>query len=276
MENSPIVSIIMPTYNRANLISRAIKSVLNQSFQDWELIIIDDASTDNTSTILSQWRAKNLRIKVLRNDKNNYPGISKTLNRGIKEAKGKYIARLDDDDYWCDIDKLKKQTEFLESHPDYVLCGGGVIVINNQDKELFRYLKKEKDADIRQRALFANPFSHTTALFLREAVQKVGGYDNWCYAEDWDLWLKLGEIGKIYNFPEYFTCYLMAGQSKSFIHQRLQARMALQIIKKHRHHYPNFWRAYCFNSTQYFYSFLPLFIRKILHPLLSKFKRSLS
>jgi glycosyltransferase involved in cell wall biosynthesis len=272
----PLVSIVMPTHNRANLVSRAIKSVLNQSFRDWELIIIDNASTDVTPKILSQLQAKDSRLRVLRNEKNNYPDISKTLNYGLKESRGKYIARLDDDDYWCNKDKLKKQIEFLETHSDYVLCGGGVIVVNNEDKELFRYLKSEKDDDIRGRALFANPFSHTTTLFLKKAAQKVGGYGNWHFAEDWDLWLKLGEIGKFYNFSEYFTCYLMAGQSKSFIYQKPQSRMILQIIKKHRYNYPNFWQAYYFNLFQYFYSFLPLFIKKTLHPLLSKFKRSLS
>ncbi|MCR4275178.1 MAG: glycosyltransferase [Candidatus Wolfebacteria bacterium] len=271
----PLVSIIMPTYNRAKLIERAIQSILSQSFKEWELIIIDDCSTDETPQVLSSWAKKDPRIKALINKKNNYPDISKTLNRGLEESRGKYVARLDDDDYWCDPNKLKKQTEFLEKHPDYVLCGGGVIVVDGEDKELFRYLKNEKDEDIRRRALFSNPFSHTTTMFLKEKAKKVGGYGNWHYAEDWDLWLKLGEIGKFYNFPEYFTRYLMAGQNKSFVYQKAQSKMISQIITKHRKNYPNFWRAYCLNMAQYFYSFLPLFLRALLHPILSRFKRSI-
>ncbi len=271
----PIVSVVIPTYNRVKLLDRAIRSVLKQGFQDWELVVIDDCSTDETPQILANWAKHDPRIRVFRNEKNNYPDISKTLNRGLNESKGKYIARLDDDDYWFDREKLKKQVEFLEGHPDYVLCGGGVIVIDGSEKELFRYLKIENDKDIRSRALFANPFSHTTTLYLKKAAQKVGGYGDWRYAEDWDLWLKLGEIGKMYNFQEYFTCYLMAGQSKSFIHQKPQSKMILEIIKRHKNTYPNFWKAYLFNLSQYIYSFLPLFLRKRLHPFLSSFKRSI-
>ncbi|MFA4827511.1 MAG: glycosyltransferase [Candidatus Shapirobacteria bacterium] len=274
---NPLVSVVMTSYNRSKLINRAILSVINQSYQNWELIIVDDASTDNTPTILKEWTNKEKGIKVVINKKNLWRqyGLSPNLNKGIDLSKGKYIARLDDDDYWIDKDKIKKQVEFLENNPDYVVCGGGAIVEDGSGKEIFRYLKNEKDEDIRQRALFSNPFSHTTTMFLKEKAKKVGGYGNWRYAEDWDLWLKLGEIGKFYNFPKYFACYLMAGQSASFIYQRPQSKMILQIIKKHRQHYPNFWTAYVFNTGQYFYSFLPLFLKNLLHPVLSRFKRSI-
>jgi len=274
---NPLVSVVMTSNNRSKLISRAILSVINQSYQNWELIIVDDASTDNTLTILKEWASKEKRIKIIINENNLWQqyGLSLNLNKGIDLSKGKYIARLDDDDYWIDKEKIKKQVEFLENNPDYVVCGGGVIVEDEFGKEIFRYLKNEKDEDIRRWALFSNPFSHTTTMFLKEKAKKVGGYGNWRYAEDWDLWLKLGEIGKFYNFPEYFTRQLMAGQNVSFIYQKPQSKMILQIIKKYRQKYPNFWMAYFFNVGQYFYSFLPLFFKKILHPTLSRFKRSI-
>ena len=190
-------------------------------------------------------------------------------------AKGKYIARIDDDDWWRNSDKLKTQVDFLEANPDYVVCGGGMIVVDSQGLELFRYLKPESDSDIRKTALLANPFSHTTVVFLKEAAEKVGGYGDWQYAEDWDLWLKLGKIGKFYNFPEYFTTYIMSGGNKSFIYQRPHSKMILEIIKKHRFDYPRFYFGYYFNLGQYLYSFLPLILRKGLHPTLSYLKRSL-
>lgn len=275
---NPKVSIILPTYNRSGCLERAIKSVQDQSFTDWELIIIDDASTDETPVILKKWGECDRRIRIFRNNENvfNRFGIAKSLNRGLEMSRGKYVARLDDDDYWCDSEKIKIQTEFLDKHHDYVLCGGGVIVIDEKENEIFRYFKSEEDKKIRERALFANPFSHTTTLFLREAAIEVGGYDDLRYAEDWDLWLRLGGIGKFYNFPRYFTKYSMSENGGSFIYQQSQSKMILGIIIKHRLSYPNFYLAYLINFIQFCYSFLPISLRKTLHPLFSKTKRSLS
>ena len=272
---SSLVSVLMTSYNRPKLISRAILSVINQSYQNWELIIVDDASTDNAPTILKEWANKEKRIKVIINERNLWQqfGLSPNLNKGVNLSKGKYIARLDDDDYWINKDKIKKQVEFLENNPDYVVCGGGAIVEDKSGKEIFRYLKNEKDKEIRKKSLFANPFTNTTAIFLKTAFEKAGGYEDWHYAEDWDLWLKLGTLGKFYNFQEYFTCYLVAGYS--FVYQKSLSKMILKIIKKHKKNYPNFWAAYIFNYLQYLYSFLPLFLKQISYPILARLKRSI-
>ena len=114
MENKrPRVSVVMPTHNRAGLLSRAIESIRMQSFIDWELVVTDDASTDTTWQVLAEWAVKDARIKPMRNVKNQYPDISKILNDGVRAAQGRYIARLDDDDYWCEPRKLEKQINFL-------------------------------------------------------------------------------------------------------------------------------------------------------------------
>jgi glycosyltransferase involved in cell wall biosynthesis len=268
------ISIILPTRNRSRLLTRAIQSVLEQSFKDWELIVIDDGSTDETPEILEQWQKTEPRLNVLRSEKRTGVDISFILNQGLSLASGKYVARLDDDDYWCHQDKLRKQFEFLESHPDYLVVGGGVIVVDEHEIELFRYFKKREDATIRRWALFANPFSHTTTMFRREEALAVGGYGDWHYAEDWDLWLKLGTRGKFYNFQEYFTVYRLADTNKSLLYQREQARAILEIIRRHRAEYPRFYGAYCLNLVQYLYSFLPFGLRKMLQPLLSSLKRS--
>lgn len=274
---NPIVSIILPTYNRSNYLERAIKSVLDQSFQEWELIIVDDASTDDTFKVLKKWQEKDGRIKVLRNKKNNYSanGISKNLNDGIHIAKGKYIARLDDDDYWCHKDKLKMQVDFLENNPEYVIVGGGMIVVDGLGKEKFRYLKKESDRDIRASALLSSPFSHTTVMFLKSVAEKVGFYGDNKLVEDWTLWLKLGKLGKFYNFPEYFTCYTMDGNNRSLSHLRQHAKIHFGLARNHKNDYSGFYKAYCFGSAQYLYSFLPSFLRRYLDYSLSKMKREL-
>lgn len=270
----PIISVIIPTYNRAGLIGRAIKSVINQSFTDWELIVVNDASTDNTAAVVEALAQQDARIKLITNERNNYPDISKTINTGLAAAKGKYIARLDDDDYWRDTKKLEIQLKFLESNPDHVLVGSGMIVVDENDKELYRFLKNENDDKIRAHALLANPFAHTTVLYRSDAARAVGGYSNIHYAEDWDLWLKLGTKGKLHNLPEYMTAYLQAGQNKSLVHQKDHTRAIFSILRAHRSEYPNFHKAYAINLLQYLYAIcLPYKLRKLLHPLLSSLKR---
>ncbi len=271
-----MVSIILPTYNRVILLRRAVQSIFEQSFSDYEIIIINDASTDGTRVFLDELAKKDARARPIHHEKNYYPDISRTLNEGLQLARGKYIARLDDDDYWRDPDKLKKQAAFLDAHPDYMAVGGGVIVVDADGRELFRYLKSETDKAIRRKALMANPFSHTTVMFRRKEAIEAGGYKSWRYAEDWDLWLSLGEKGKLYNFPEYFTYYTMTGMNKSFVHQRPQSKMILKIISSHRKSYPGFFLACSFNFLGLMYSYLPLFLRKRLHAFLSRLKRTSS
>jgi glycosyltransferase involved in cell wall biosynthesis len=273
-EHIPRVTVILPTYNRVGLLARAIDSVLTQSFVDFELIIINDASTDGTKDFLDNLVKKDPRVRPVHNTKNNYPDISKNLNEGLGLARGKYIARLDDDDYWCDKDKLKKQVDFLESHPGYVLVGGGTIVIDDDDKERFRYLKLETDEAIRRHALFANPFTHSTVMFRRDVALSVGGYGNFKNAEDWDLWLNMGLKGKFYNFQEYFVRYLLNDKSKTVIFKRSQSEEVLRLLRAHRKQYSGFFLAYILNIGQYCFSLLPRSIQKILYATLSRAKRT--
>ncbi len=153
-----------------------MRSVLAQSFADFELVILNDASTDGTRAFLNDAARQDPRVRPVHHAKNYYPDISRTLNEGLAAARGKYIARLDDDDYWCDDHKLEKQVAFLDAHPDVAVTGGGTIVIDENDHERFRYRKAETDAAIRGKALFANPFTHSTVMFRRELALAVGGY----------------------------------------------------------------------------------------------------
>lgn len=269
MRKNPLVSIIIPTCNRAKYIKRAVESVLSQTYQNIETIIIDDGSTDETPKIISEFSKKDPRIVILTNRINL--GFVKTLNKGISKARGKYIARLDDDDFWQDPEKLKKQVEFLEKHKDYVLVGGGLIKINKEGKEIVRYLFPEKDREIRKSILIDNLFAHSTVLFRKDAWEKVEGYDEqFGFFADRDLWLKLGKLGKFYNFQEHFTYYLKPEQKRSdhLIRRKLKANIRLR--KKYRHHYPGFGRSLVLCWASYFYSFLPF--RKKLHPFLFKLR----
>jgi len=270
-----MVSVLMTTWNRVDIVRKAIQSIYDQSFQDWELIVIDDASTDGTWAYLSALAKKDIRVRLVHHERNYYPDISRTLNEGLALARGRYIARLDDDDYWCDVNKLKKQVDFLESHPDCVVVGGGTIVTDDNDHERFRYYKPEADEEIRKRALFSNPFTHSTVMFRRDVARAVGGYGNFKNVEDWDLWLKMGKQGKLYNFQEYFIHYLMNENSKTVIFKRSQTKEIFSVLRLHRHYYPNFFPAYVLNGGQYIFSLLPRFVQRMFYTNLSEAKRNL-
>ena len=255
-----IVSILMPTYNRVKTIGLAIESVLKQSFLDWELIIIDNESTDGTSQRIKEFDDSRIKYHFVK--KSLKKGITDYLNYGINKSLGKYIARLDDDDEWADKKKLQKQVNYLETNQEYVIVGGGVIVVDENRNEIYRFYKKENDIQIRNNALMANPFWHNTVLFRKDLAEEIGFYHDFRFVEDWDLWLRLGRVGKFYNFQEHFSLYMNAGQNLSVGNQTLAARTILKLIKKYKHEYPHYRIALLLNCMQYLFSFLPAFVRR--------------
>lgn len=241
----PLVSIMMTSYNRADLIGAAIKSVLEQTYENWELLILDDASSDSTAAVVAGIRGDDPRVIYSPSPLNL--GISKNRNRGFSMAKGDYIAVLDSDDLWSHKDKLAKQVEFLESHPTHVLVGTGVTVINKDGLET-RVLKYAlSDAEIRARMLMRNQFTHSAVLMRRSSLPLPNPYDEsgavsiW---EDYDLFLRLGQVGLLANLPEIMTSYRWHGGNISKAEKKNGARSHLKIIKKYRHVYPNYWLAF--------------------------------
>lgn len=262
MNNTPLVSVVIPVFNGEKHVRRAIESVANQTYQNMEIIIVDDGSTDNTPQIISAFIKKDPRIITITNETNF--GFVKSLNKGIENSKGKYIARLDDDDVWSDNQKIEKQVVFLEKNYNYVLVGGGVIVKKeSDDKEMIRYLFPENDSEIRKTLLVDNLFAHSAVVFLKSAFDKVGGYEErFGFFADRELWLKLGKVGKFYNFPEYFIHYSdkEANSGKYDSRNRnIRRKLALNIElrKKHSDNYPGFIKSVLLCVARYFYSFLP-------------------
>jgi len=260
MKEDPLVSVILPTHNRAKYIRRAIESAMGQSYPNIELIVVNDASTDNTGEIISGMRLGNPKITILHNEKKS--GIVVSLNKGIKKANGKYIARLDDDDVWCDKNKIEKQVNFLEKNQGYSLVGGGVVRVNQSGKEIVRYFLPEKDEDIRRVILTNNTFVHTSVLFKKDAFNKVGGYDSdFLFVEDWDLWMKMGTVGKFYNFQEFFVRYLDQEYDNPHHYRnrgiRRKISLNIKLRRKHKDYYPGYKKALLLSFASYFYSFLP-------------------
>jgi glycosyltransferase involved in cell wall biosynthesis len=278
MKNQPLVSVILPTRNRQEYIGRAVESVLLQTYKNIELIIVNDASTDKTNEIISEFSIKDKRIIVLTNEINL--GLVKNLNKGALRASGKYIARLDDDDFWCYERKIEKQVDFLEENTDYVLVGGGAIMVNQVGKEVVKYLLPEKDEDIRKTILVHNPFAHVTVLFRRNAWEKLGGYDeSFDGMEDWDLWLRMGKLGKFYNIQDFFVKYLGHQRGNlSHVEKKYNKmeclKLNVRLRKKYRKGYPNYGQAVFLCWLEYFYSFLPF--RHELWPLTFKLRAILS
>lgn len=266
----PFVSVVISTHNRQNYIKRAIESIFYQTYKNFEVIIVDDGSGDETPKILSELLKKDSRIKIIRNKKNL--GFVKSLNLGVGQAKGKYLARLDDDDFWSDKAKLEKQIDFFEKNLDYVLIGGGMVKINEENREIGRYLFPEKDEEIRKTLLVDNLFAHSSVVFRKDAWEKVGGYEEEVdFFADLDLWLKLGKVGKFYNFQDYFICYLEDKENRADYKIRRKLRLNIKLRKKYQNDYPGFWKAFFVYLGNYFYSFFPF--RKKLRPIFFLFRK---
>jgi glycosyltransferase involved in cell wall biosynthesis len=229
------ISIVIITHNRENLLPFAIESVLKQKFSDFELVIIDDASTDNTEGVVNKY-LKDERVKYHKVSKCG--SISQVRNKAWSYVNGEYIAVLDSDDIWCDDLKLTKQYEFLENNKDTILVGSGATLIDVQNNKIKNVIKPVFDVDIRKEFLIKNPFFHSSVMFRFDVVKQLGGYDEKIkYGEDLDLWLRMGAIGKLHNLPEVLIKYRIHDDNESSKHFFGAIVGVLKIINKNRKKY---------------------------------------
>ena len=199
----PSVSIIMSCYNSKSYLTNAIESILNQSYQNFEFIIINDGSTNETSTILESY-ANNSKIKII--NRHNH-GLTPSLNHGLSIAKGKWIARMDDDDI-SDSNRLLEQVKFLKSNPEVVLLGTGCQRIDAKDNPLGKPITYPTNHQNLVNLLVKHKpfFPHASAIFNRITALKLGGYcERFQRAQDYDLWLRFCRIGKISCLQEPYT-----------------------------------------------------------------------
>lgn len=278
-KNSNIhISIILPTYNGKKYLETAIKSILDQSYKLIELIIVDDGSSDGTEELILEIKKYDSRIIYIKNEVNL--GIQKSLNKGLKNARGEYIARIDDDDEWIDKDKIKKQFEFLEKNIDHVIIGTGVIVQNEDRKELFRYVLPESDIDIRKRILSKNCFVHSSVVFRKTTALLVGGYnesEKIKHVEDYDLWLKLGTKGKFHNLQSYSVKFTLREGSISSINKLDQFKKNIKLIKNFKDKYPKYLISYSYSILKLpAYSFIIKFkIKSFMNRLIKFYKEKI-
>ena len=198
--SDPLVSILMPAYNCEKYVGFAIDAVLHQSFRDFEFIIINDGSTDNTKKIIENYRDE--RIKFYENEINS--GIVNTLNKGLALAKGKYILRTDADDIAMEY-MASDLVKFMEMHDDYVACGGNMKLIGSE--KIFSY--PSNDNDLKIYTLSGCPFSHSTVIFRKSVLDKnnLRYNDFFKDAEDYGLWSELLVYGKFHNLNKVTLQY---------------------------------------------------------------------
>ncbi len=201
----PLLSVVMPVYNGEKYLAEAIDSILAQTFNDFEIIMIDDGSTDGSLSILRQYEARDARIKLISRENRN---LATTLNDSIDIARGVWIARMDQDDIAVPC-RFEKQLQWLErTRAD--MCGSWVQRFGTRDKRLIRLC--ETDEAIKIRMLFANPFAHPTVMMRRELARKLRYDKTWEKAEDYDLWERAAEAGWIMsNVPEVLLLYRLHG-----------------------------------------------------------------
>jgi len=219
----------MPVYNGEKYLAKAIDSVLAQTYPDFELVIVDDGSTDGSAKILEKYAAADKRIRVLYNERNM--GIVFTRNRSFSESDSEYIAILDHDDIALP-DRLKKQMDFLDSHREFGMVGSWVEQIDENDKPNGIIWKYDVDTDkISSLMLFSNYFAQSAVTIRKKALPVIPYRQDYIYAEDYDLWTRMAEKWKVWNLPKILVKYRVhtAGITKTKPNFSINAAIKLQV-----------------------------------------------
>ncbi len=203
----PKISVIMPNYNCEKYIGEAIESILNQSFTDYEFIIIDDWSTDNSWNIIQEYVKKDDRIIAIKNEENLK--ICKTLNKWLKLAKWEYIARMDSDDISI-IDRFEKQVQFLDKNLDIWIAGWTMQIMDENWKVYSERRYNLTDEEIRKKLFRYSPFCHPVVMIRKNVLDKSWVYDeNQVFAEDYDLYFRIWKYSKFANLEYTLIKYRM-------------------------------------------------------------------
>jgi len=220
----------MAVYNGEKYLKEAIESILNQTFRDFEFIIVDDGSTDRTPEILKEYVRKDERIKIITNPQNI--GLTKSLNRAIKLAKGEYIARMDADDIAAPK-RLEKQIEFMKRNPEFGLVGTAYYEMNSKGNIVGEKYFPASDEEIRKNLIKYNPFFHSSVVIRKKVFDKVGLYnENIPKAQDYDLWFRIAQNYKIANLPSLLMMRRYS-KEKTIVGENEQLKWAIYIRTKY-------------------------------------------
>lgn len=229
-KNDCLVSYIVSVYNGGDKLVKTIDSIINQSYDKLELIIIDDGSTDNTKKTLRRYESKFKFIKVIYQSKNI--GLTKSLNRAANLAKGQFIARLDSGDISLKT-RTQKQISYFCDHPDLVLLG--TKSLESYGNEFSQY-NPPCGPDISKKMYYKNVLVHSSAMFKRDIFELVGGYDEtFQTSQDYELWLRMSKHGKVSNLD---STLVVRDYSPASISRVRKTRQLIDSVRARIKHAP--------------------------------------
>ena len=242
MSKQPLISIILPVYNSSAHLKQALNSILNQSYSNWELIAINDASTDHSQNILKSYAQKSPKIKIFSHTTNQ--GIARSLNKALKHAQGQYIARMDSDDIMLP-NRLQKQLKYLLKHPQTIVVGGQCQLIDTQDKLIGKKTFPTNHQQIYQLAFIRSPLQHPAIMINTALLPKNFSWyhTDQVPAEDLDLYFRLFQYGKAANLSDTVIKYRQNPQGLSLkdpLHTYLTAYKIRQNARKQYNYQPTF------------------------------------
>ena len=237
-KGQPLISVLMPVYNSEKFLSFAIKSILEQTYKNFEFIIIDDGSTDSSSSIINEFVLRDNRIKFIQNNKNF--GISLSLNKGLEISRGIYVARMDADDISIK-ERFEIQIEAFEKYPNFGIIGSSANYINSNGKNLGYFPVPLSNIEIKWYSLFRSPFIHPSIMMKKEILDKnsMTYRDIFLYTEDYDLWSRLIPLTNAMNLKKPLLHYRVYPQSSNISKKNFQVKntqlIALNNINKYCH-----------------------------------------
>jgi glycosyltransferase involved in cell wall biosynthesis len=230
-KKAPKISVVMGVYNGGSYLDEAISGIINQTFKDFEFIIIDDGSTDETAQLLKIWAERDSRLVILTNATNI--GLSKTLNRGIIEARGEWIAREDADDRAMP-ERFARQMAFLANHPTVGLLGTGCWIIDQSgERQPPARSQPQTHREICWNSLWLNPFYHSSTLYKRELALQHPYDATLASAQDFELWGRLLKVTQGANLQEPLIEYRHHDERTSSSKFDQQQKIASSIVEKH-------------------------------------------
>ena len=220
----PKVSVVTSVYNGEVFLEQCVRSILGQTFRDFEFIILNNGSTDRTAQILNQLRDPRLRIIHQEN-----LGVTRSLDKGVRMARADLIARLDVDDYSFP-NRLERQVDFMDRNLDYALCGAKSLELIGDKILPQRVPFIENDENIRRILSCYNPFAHSAIMFRKQSFIDAGGYDEqFTFGIDYDLWIRILQTGKGYILEDELTMIRLSAESMSFQNSRKQKLEGLSL-----------------------------------------------